>query len=136
MGPWRAAQRFLASCGARGGLDAVTRVRVDLYGSLAKTGKGHGTDFAVMLGLSGHDPVTCDPAALPGVIDRIRASKSLPLAGSRPVHFDPDRDIIFHLREALPFHANGIRFTAYAGEREVGSETYYSVGGGFVVQEN
>jgi hypothetical protein len=63
-------------------------------------------------------------------------SKSLPLAGSRPVHFDPDRDIIFHLREALPFHANGIRFTAYAGEREVGSETYYSVGGGFVVQEN
>ena len=136
MGPWRAAQQFLERCRQRSVLDSISSLRVDLYGSLAKTGKGHGTDFALILGLSGDDPVTCDPASIPGRLIATRQSRSLPLGGGRRIAFDPDTSIVFHLRETLPFHANGLRFTACADGRELISETYYSVGGGFVVQEH
>jgi L-serine dehydratase len=133
MGPWRAAQRFVGAIG--GDLSRVRTVRVDLFGSLAKTGKGHGTDFAVMLGLCGEDPVTCDTAGIWGRVERIYAEKRIPLGGGSLMPFDPTVDIVFRMREVLPFHANGLRFTAALDDGSDRSETYYSVGGGFVVQE-
>ena len=134
MGPWRAAQRFLTRLEAAGVRESVTRIRVDLYGSLAKTGRGHGTDIAVLLGLSGDDPVTCDTATIRPRIEKIVREKMLPLPWGRAIAFDRDTDLIFNYATALPFHANGIKFTAYAPGKEV-AETYYSVGGGFIVQE-
>lgn len=136
MGPWRAAQRFLARLRDMGALDRAAQIKVDLFGSLAKTGVGHGTDFAVMLGLAGQDPVTCDVNALSGIIASIRDLKSLPLGGGRRVAFNPASDIVFHNDRALPFHPNALSFSADVGGGQRVSETYYSVGGGFVVQEN
>jgi L-serine dehydratase len=131
MGPWRAAQRFLREIE----LPRVQSLRVDLFGSLAKTGKGHGTDLAVLLGLNGDDPVTIPVDAVQSTIDRIQRQKRIQIAGQRPLAFDPDTDIVFHFDHALPYHANGLTFTAfYDGDQGV-SQTYYSVGGGFVVKE-
>jgi len=135
MGPWAAARRFLDALRASGGLDRVARVRVDLYGSLAKTGKGHGTDLAVILGLRDFDPVTCDPESVHPAVAEVRASRRLPLAGGRPIPFDEREDLLFHAGEALPFHPNGLAFTATFEDGSTRAETYYSVGGGFVVQE-
>jgi L-serine dehydratase len=135
MGPWRAAQRFLEALTRLDHFDHTLRVRTDLYGSLAKTGIGHGTDVAVMMGLSGEDPVSCDTT---GLMDRIEAMKQaglMRLRGVRKVPFDYDADIVFHKTESLPFHPNALRFTATLDCGETHSETYYSVGGGFVVQE-
>ena len=89
LGPWRAAQAAVQRWQELGVLDAIVGVQVDLYGSLAKTGRGHMTDMAVMLGLSNEDPVTCDTAAIPAGIDAIRRSRTLLLGGRRPVRFDP-----------------------------------------------
>ena len=136
MGPWRAAQRFLKAVEARAPLARVRRVRTDLYGSLAKTGKGHGTDLAVILALAGEDPVTCKVEGLTDRVELIRTNGLLRLAGSHPIDFDYTRDILFHTNTALPFHANGVTFTAVLDDASIVSETYYSVGGGFVVQEN
>src|SRR5690242_11374343 len=85
MGPWRAAQRFLGRLRDLGLFERVVRVRADLYGSLAKTGRGHGTDLALLLGLSGEDPVTCDPAELHAKVQAIRTSEQMPLAGVRAI---------------------------------------------------
>jgi L-serine dehydratase len=135
MGPWRAAQRFVAACRGKGVFARVTRVRVELFGSLAKTGRGHGTDVAVLLGLSGDDPVTCDTATIKPRVEQMVREKSILLAGERAIGFDRDTDLIFNYGKTLPFHANGITFAAFEGAQELVSETYYSVGGGFVVQE-
>ena len=136
MGPWRAAQQFLAKCDRLGLFDTMVGVQVDLYGSLAKTGKGHGTDIAVMLGLSGEDPVTCDTSGISSQIARIGHIQTINLGGKRPISFNPDVNIVFHRNRALPFHPNGVSFTATTEGGESHTETYYSVGGGFVVQEN
>ena len=112
MGPWRAALRFLASCRDLGLFDRIARVRVDLYGSLAKTGEGHGTDLALLMGLSGEDPVTCDPAAIRPRSGEIRSTGRLCLDGQREIPFDPAADLVFHRDAVLPFHPNGLRFTA------------------------
>ena len=136
MGPWRAAQRFLADCRASGVLASVQNVRCDLFGSLAKTGKGHGTDLAVVLGLLGEDPVTCDTSQLHATYQLVAHSKQLTLAGEKPIEFVPARDIVFHFDKTLPFHPNGLTFTATTADGNQRSQTYYSVGGGFVVQEN
>jgi L-serine dehydratase len=136
MGPWRATQRFLALLESRGVIGTVSRVRVDLFGSLAKTGKGHGTDAAIMLALAGEDPVTCETA---GLLERVEAMKSaawMRLRGGRGITFDYPADMRFHTDRALPFHPNGMTLTAEFEGREPISETYYSVGGGFVVQEH
>lgn len=135
MGPWRAAQRFLAASRDRGRFDRITGVRVDLYGSLAKTGHGHGTDFAVILGLAGEDPVTCDTDHIRDRVEHIRAAGRLALDGARRISFRPESDIVFHADTTLPFHPNGLSFTATFADGSEASETYYSVGGGFVVQE-
>jgi L-serine dehydratase len=135
MGPWRAAQAFTEKLREAALLERTVRVAVDLYGSLAKTGKGHGTDLAVQMGLLGLDPVTCDTAALPGFAQAIRASGHLELSGARSVAFSPEADIAFHRDASLPFHPNGLRFTATLEDASTRSETYYSVGGGFLQQE-
>ena len=131
MGPWRAAQRFAGEINP----EQVMAVRIDLFGSLAKTGKGHGTDLAVLLGLNGDDPVTIPVEAVYPTIDRIRATRKIHLGGRHTIAFDPDTDIVFHFDESLPYHANGLRFTAFLHNDEGVSHTYYSVGGGFVVKE-
>lgn len=136
MGPWRAAQKFVNELRARGLFERVERVRTDLYGSLAKTGLGHGTDVAVMLGLAGEDPVTCDTVSLLDRVEAMKQAKLLRLAGVRRVGFEYQRDVLFHRDEALAFHPNALRFTGFIDGREAHAATYYSVGGGFVVQEN
>jgi L-serine dehydratase len=135
MGPWRAAQQFVSKCERLGVFDEIVTVRVDLYGSLAKTGIGHGTDKAIMLGLGGEDPVTCDTSEISNKIAGVVSSCSLSLDGRRAIPFDPTGQILFHRDRALSFHPNGLTFTAVLTDGHEHSESYYSVGGGFVVQE-
>jgi L-serine dehydratase len=131
MGPWRAAERFLSQVDVA----SVEGVTVDLYGSLAKTGRGHGTDIAVLMGLCGEDPTTCDTTQIQTWVQGIRDQKIIDLCGEKRIDFDPARDVVFHFNESLPYHPNGIRFTARLVDGTTVSETYYSVGGGFIVQE-
>ncbi len=135
MGPWRAAQRFLAARRERSEFERIAAIRVDLYGSLAKTGHGHGTDIAVILGLAGDDPVSCDPAGIHDQVAEIRAAGRIALGGSRRIPFRTETDVVFHFDRALPFHPNGLTFTAVLDNGGEVRETYYSIGGGFVVQE-
>ncbi len=131
MGPWRAAQRFINEIDPA----QVTSVQVELFGSLAKTGKGHGTDLAVLLGLNGDDPVTIPVEAVQTNFQQIHASKIIRLGGRHAIPFDPDHDVIFHFDQSLPYHANGLVFRAFYRDGAGVSHTYYSVGGGFVVKE-
>ncbi len=134
VGPMRAANLFIADLRDSGSLDAVRRVRCALYGSLGATGKGHGSDKAVMLGLEGEQPDQIDPDCIPGRLEQIRGQRMLNLAGSHPVAFDEREDLLFLRRETLAFHPNGMRLTALdAMAQPVLERTYFSVGGGFVV---
>lgn len=135
LGPWRAAQKFVQTLSDRNLLQQTIAVRVLLYGSLAKTGKGHGTDIAIQLGLCGEDPVTFDVHAINSRIADIAAMKELLLGGLHEVQFDPREDIEFLYSESLPYHPNAVSFLADCKNGEAVSETYYSVGGGFVVKE-
>jgi L-serine dehydratase len=138
VGPMRAALRFVRELGA---LEAVTTVRAELYGSLAHTGMGHGTDRAVLLGLSGESPDTVEPGAIEGIVRGIRESGSLRLGGSHAVAFDETQDLIFRRDQMYPpgaeaahSHPNGMRFTAFgAGGEAVVQKVFYSVGGGFIL---
>jgi L-serine dehydratase len=135
LGPWRAAQRAVERWRAQGAFDSIASVQVDLYGSLAKTGRGHMTDMAIMLGLSNDDPVTCDTAAIPLRIDAIRRSHTILLGGEHPVRFDPATDCRFNTSLSLPQHPNGLTYTAVLPDGSTLVETYFSVGGGFIVRE-
>jgi L-serine dehydratase len=135
LGPWRAAQRFVASLQTQGILDQVTSVDILLYGSLAKTGKGHGTDIAIQLGLSGDDPVSFEVERVGPKIAAIAASKRLALGASIAIDFDPAVNILFLLGESLPYHPNALSFLASFANGEHKSETYYSIGGGFIKRE-
>jgi L-serine dehydratase len=136
MGPMTAACRFVERLRDGGVLAATARVQADLYGSLALTGKGHATDRAVLLGLSGERPDRIDPDAADLVVARIRESKRLSLGGEHEIGFDEARDLNFLQRERLPHHSNGMRFSAFddAGA-QLASAISYSVGGGAVVEE-
>jgi L-serine dehydratase len=135
VGPRRAARLFGLRLQHDGLLDKVARVQVILYGSLGATGKGHGSDKAVLLGLAGHEPDTVDVEAIPDLLAAIRAG-DLRLIGQHPVKFDEARDLVFKRRETLPFHANGMRCIAFdADGNEIANRVYYSVGGGFVVSD-
>ena len=136
VGPMLAAFRFVELLAGRGLLEGVGRVRVDLYGSLALTGRGHATDTAVLLGLSGQRPDSVDPDAVAPLVADIRSREEIRLGGARPVPFREPTDLLFHERESLPQHPNGMRLTAFdtAGE-QLACETFFSVGGGFVVRE-
>jgi L-serine dehydratase len=134
VGPMRAARTFTRRLLDEGVLSATVRVRCEFYGSLGATGKGHGSDKAVLLGLMGHEPDSVDIEAIPELLQALRASLRLQLAGGPEISFDEKTDLIFKRRETLPFHANAMRFTAFDAEgAELQSRTYYSVGGGFVV---
>jgi L-serine dehydratase len=136
LGPWRAAQRFTSSLVTRNKLYDVTSVKVLLYGSLAKTGTGHGTDMAVQLGLGGEDPVTFEVNRIHARLEDIATMKRILLGGLHEVVFDPREDIEFLYAETLPFHPNALTFLVNFRNGESIAETYYSVGGGFVVKEN
>lgn len=135
LGPWRAAQQFLQSLEKKNILFDITSLEILLYGSLAKTGKGHGTDIAVQLGLSGDDPVTFDVNNIRAKINDIRNMKKLLLNGKHEIDFDPAEDIEFLFTETLPFHPNAVTFLATAKNNVQFAETYYSIGGGFVIKE-
>jgi L-serine dehydratase len=133
LGPWRAALAFVRSLKDKGLISQLKHVRVLLYGSLAKTGKGHGTDIAVQLGLSGFDPVEIDTSLIPDILEGIRNKNSL--APGLFIDFNPDADIVFLKRESLPHHPNALSFLADFETHQPLSETWYSVGGGFIEQE-
>jgi L-serine dehydratase len=136
VGPMRAARMFVARLAHEGLLARTARVKSDLYGSLGATGKGHGSDKAVLLGLAGHEPDTVDIEKVPGELAAMRANRQVLLGGSRAISFDEAADLVMHRRETLPFHANGMRFTAFdAVGAEIENRVYYSVGGGFVVSD-
>jgi L-serine dehydratase len=135
LGPWRAAQRFIETLHHQHQLTQVISVRVLLYGSLAKTGKGHGTDVAVQLGLAGDDPVTFAIEQITPKIHDIAAMKRILLMGLHEVAFDPIEDIELLMSESLPYHPNAVTFLATLKNGEAIAETYYSIGGGFVVKE-
>ena len=138
VGPMRAAARFAEHwLEEKGVLDRVVRVRAELYGSLAMTGRGHGTDKAVLLGFEGHYPDKVDADRIPEILERIRGTGRLQLLGRHEIAFDEKADLVFNKRQKLPFHTNGMRFTAYdADGNEVATRDYYSVGGGFVVNQD
>ena len=133
VGPMLAAARFTEEAHALG--RRVDRVRVDLFGSLALTGRGHATDTAVLLGLTGAKPDAVDPDEATELARRVRAAGRLPLADGHIIPFDPARDIVFRMGESLPDHPNGVRFTAWCdGEDAAFTRDYFSIGGGFVVE--
>ena len=133
LGPWRAAEKFLNELRKRTLFDNVNSIQVDLYGSLSLTGKGHATDLALMLGLSGADPEYIPIESIDVIITAIKNKKEIYLGNEMIIPFCYETDIVFN-RNFLPFHANGLIFTAKT-DTETFSETYYSIGGGFVVKE-
>lgn len=135
LGPWKAALQFLDSLRENEQLDSVVSLTVLLYGSLAKTGKGHGTDIAVLLGLCGEDPVTFDVYQIQPRINDIHSMRKLVLAGRHEIDFIIEEDIEFLMEESLPFHPNALTFLVTMREGGQLAQTYYSVGGGFVVRE-
>ena len=143
VGPMRAAARFVERWLAEGSngdgseLARTARVRAEVFGSLALTGRGHGTDKAVLMGLEGHQPNLIDPDIIPAALARIRAEKSICLLGRHSIGFDEKTDLVMNKRQKLPLHTNGMRFTAFDANGEViATRDYYSVGGGFVVNHD
>ena len=135
MGPMRAAREFVLGLKRDGLLAETAQVAVRLYGSLALTGMGHGTDRAVLAGLEGASPETVDPDSIQSTLQRIRESGRIRLLGEHEVEFDEPMQLLFMMHERLPRHSNGMRFTALAaGGRVLREEDYYSIGGGFVVR--
>ncbi len=134
LGPWRAAERFLKELQEKNILSEISRIKVDLYGSLSLTGIGHATDLAVMLGLSGQDPEYIPVQDIDGIIKDIRNNHQLNLNNSFLIDFQIERDIVFN-KNFLPFHANGMTFTVLLKDESNYQSTFYSIGGGFVVKE-
>ncbi len=135
LGPWRAALRFIESVKQRYDILSLSSVTVLLYGSLAKTGRGHGTDIAVLMGLCGEDPVTIDVNSIVPKIQAMERDKVLRFNNEVAIGFDPATQVQFLFTETLPFHPNGLSFLACFTDGNTVAETYYSIGGGFVVKE-
>lgn len=135
MGPWKAAEMFLQLLEEENLLVQVHQLKVHLYGSLALTGVGHGTDVAILMGLSGEDYTLIDTDSIPDRVDAIKRRGQIALNGQHRIDFSYADDIIFSGHEFLPFHANGMRFEAFMANGEGFSEEYFSVGGGFVATE-
>lgn len=134
VGPMRAARQFMLELEAAGFLPATIAIKVDLYGSLALTGKGHATDVAIMLGLEGETPDGIDPNEIKKRIEIIRHGKRINLLGMKRIGFEEEKHLLFHFDKQLPYHPNGMRFIAYGqNSKELFSKVYYSVGGGFIV---
>ena len=134
LGPWRAAERWIGFMKDREVFESVIAVNVTLYGSLSLTGLGHATDKAVILGLSGEDPESIPIKSITKKINRIKRNKELLLGGNRKIIFDPDKNIVFE-RRFLSFHPNGLTFEAVLNNGKSQKETYYSIGGGFILRK-
>ncbi len=135
LGPWRAAQKFVENIKQNHGVENVKHLQVLLYGSLAKTGKGHGTDVAVVMGLTNEDPVTVEVNSITPKFNAVINDNKLPLGGEKFIEFNYGNDLQFLFNETLPFHPNGMSFLVTFENGEAISETYYSIGGGFVIKE-
>jgi L-serine dehydratase len=136
VGPMRAAGNFVRSLSSGGLLGRVERLGAELYGSLALTGLGHGTDRAILLGLSGELPDLVEPESIERHLETIRARRAIDLGGVHRILFDEPRDLLFHKDQVLAKHSNGMRFRAWdAGGTEIAREVFYSIGGGFIVRE-
>lgn len=136
VGPMVAARVFLERIRGESGLDAIEKVEAELYGSLALTGMGHGTDTAVMLGLTGAEPATIDPDTVPGTIATIKGSQTINLLGTRNIPFHARHDLMMRGEVRLPFHSNAMKFRAYDAQGGIiKEEVWYSIGGGFVIDE-
>jgi L-serine dehydratase len=137
VGPMRAAAAFLYHLDAHHNLEKTRRIKVELFGSLALTGRGHGTDSAIILGLAGENPETVDSDKIPQMLDKIASERQLYLLGEQKIHFVQDNDLIFNVKEQLPFHSNAMCFRAKdAMGGQLDSLTYYSIGGGFLLCEH
>ena len=136
LGPWRAALRFLDEVEAAGALTEVESVNVDLYGSLAKTGRGHGTGVAIMMGLRGEDPETCEVDLITRLGADVALAGELRLRRHHGVPFERERDIQFRTDQSLDFHPNGMAITAVRANDEPLVRRYFSIGGGFIVGED
>ena len=139
VGPMRAAAMFVGSLRSAGVLRDVARIKAEMYGSLGATGRGHGTPKAIMLGLEGERPQSVDVDAIPARIEAIRKEQLLRLNGDHPIAFNRKEDLLLYRRKSLPLHPNGMRFTAYRSSdvnEPLLTRTYYSVGGGFVLDES
>ncbi len=136
VGPMRAALKFVEALQADELLSRVESLKVELYGSLGATGIGHGSEKAILLGLQGETPEQVDTDSIDARLEQIRASRSLRLLGQQEIVFDPASDLVFNGKKSLAYHSNGMRFTALdaAGDSLL-SNIYYSIGGGFVVEE-
>ncbi len=136
VGPMRAAQRFVAGLASSGKIGSVERVQVELFGSLALTGIGHGTDRAVLLGLAGEKAEAVDPGQVEAMLREICEAKKLRLFGGRAIAFDESTDLLFHPEQVLPGHSNALRLSAFReGGGLIEREIYYSIGGGFIVKD-
>jgi len=136
VGPMRAARQFALRLREQSLIAKVSRITVTLYGSLGATGKGHGSDKAIVLGLSGHEPDSIDVNAIGDIVERIRSTQELTLLGEHRMRFDQRIDLVFNHKDRLPLHSNGMRFAAFEADgSELTTGTYYSVGGGFVVSD-
>ena len=137
MGPMRAAHEFALNLKQDGRLAATAEIAIRLYGSLALTGEGHGTDRAILAGLEGADPETVDPDSIETTVARIRSSHRINLLGEHEIAFDEPMQLLFMRAERLPRHSNGMRFTALSADgRVLSEESYYSIGGGFIVKND
>lgn len=134
LGPWRAAERWIAELKDENTFNKVVSIKAHVYGSLSLTGKGHATDLAIMLGLSGADPEYVPVENIGTIIKSIKDTQNISFGGEINISFDPQTDIVFH-RNFLPFHANGLTFEARLEDGSTSTETFYSIGGGFVVKE-
>ncbi|MCL4144869.1 UNVERIFIED_CONTAM: hypothetical protein GTU68_064396 [Idotea baltica] len=133
LGPWRAAERWIKELKSSNKFESVKKITVDLYGSLSLTGKGHATDYAIMLGLSGANPETIPTEHIGDIIAEIKRTNTLLFNNEKSLVFNPKTDIVFN-RKFLPFHANALQFSATINGRKTNS-VFYSIGGGFVVKE-
>lgn len=134
LGPWRAAEQWVKTLREHNLLEKLDAVKVDLYGSLSLTGKGHATDLAILLGLSEADPEYIPIEDVFIIVDRINTQEELYFKGGKTIPFYKD-SIVFN-RDFLPFHSNGVTFRGFCKGEEISTETYFSIGGGFIVQEN
>ena len=134
LGPWKAAQKWIYSLKELSVFKEIDGIRIDLFGSLARTGKGHATDYAILLGLSGADPEYIPVSNIEKITNKIKSTNKLNFNNEREINFSVE-NIVFN-QEFLPFHANGIKFIGFCKGKEIATATYYSIGGGFVVQEN
>src|SRR5258708_21146649 len=135
VGPMRGARMFLEEMEAEQNLGRISELRIELFGSLALTGRGHGTDRAILLGLMGHRPDEVDPASVEQEVSAIRRDRKISLLGRHSIVFADARDLLFHGDQLLPGHSNGMRFTAFDAQgAKLREGVYYSVGGGFVVK--